>query len=102
VRRNYPPENPAILVLIEGPRACGRTATARQASRSEVLLDVDPGARRAAAVDPGLILAGPSPRLLDEWQVEPAIWNHVRPAVAERCRVVRLRAAITIIPRLTA
>ncbi len=71
-------------VLIEGPRACGKTETARQASRSEVLLDVDQGARRAAMIDAGLILTGESPRLIDEWQVVPAVWNQIRRAVDER------------------
>ena len=36
------------------------------------------------AVDPALLLGGPSPRLIDEWQVEPAIWNHIRRAVDDR------------------
>lgn len=65
-------------VLIEGPKACGKTETARQVAASEVLLDVDVNAREAALVDPSLILAGEMPRLIDEWQLEPAIWNHVR------------------------
>ncbi|MBA3743978.1 MAG: ATP-binding protein [Sporichthya sp.] len=68
-------------VLIEGPRGCGKTATARQTAASEVLLDVDADARQAAALDPGLILDGAAPRLLDEWQIVPAVWNHVRRAV---------------------
>ena len=64
-------------VVIEGPKACGKTATARQLAASEVLLDVDVDAARAASIDPGLILTGPVPRLLDEWQragpdVEPS------------------------------
>ena len=71
-------------VLIEGPKACGKTATARQVAASEVLLDVDENARRAIAVDPSLVLTGPTPRLIGEWQVEPAIWNHVRRAVDDR------------------
>lgn len=71
-------------VLIEGPKSCGKTETARQQAASEVLLDIDERARTAAAVDPGLILAGDVPRLIDEWQVEPRIWNHVRRAVDER------------------
>jgi len=71
-------------VLIEGPKACGKTETARQAAASEVLLDVDERARAAAALDPGLILAGNTPRLIDEWQVEPRVWNHVRRAVDDR------------------
>lgn len=74
----------AGIVLIEGPRACGKTATARQLAASEVLLDVDEAARRAAQVDPSLVLDGPVPRLLDEWQIEPRLWNHVRRAVDER------------------
>lgn len=71
-------------VVIEGPKACGKTATARNLAASEVLLDVDENARQAAAVDPRLVLAGNTPRLIDEWQIEPAIWNHIRRAVDER------------------
>jgi hypothetical protein len=68
-------------VLIEGPRASGKTATGRQHARSEVLLDVDPEARSLALIDPRLILSGTRPRLIDEWQLEPSVWNHVRRAV---------------------
>lgn len=71
-------------MVIEGPKACGKTATARQVAASEVLLDVDANARQAVAVDPALVLEGPAPRLIDEWQIEPAIWNHVRRAVDDR------------------
>ncbi len=63
----------AGAVLIEGPRACGKTETARQVAASEVLLDVDDNARRAIEVDPALVLAGDTPRLIDEWQLEPAL-----------------------------
>ena len=71
----------AGAVVIEGPKACGKTRLAQQLAASTVLLDVDTGARQALAVDPALVLAGPRPRLLDEWQVEPALWNQVRRAV---------------------
>jgi predicted AAA+ superfamily ATPase len=70
--------------VIEGPRACGKTATARQIAASEVLLDVDANARQAIAVEPSLVLDGPTPRLIDEWQIEPTIWNHIRRAVDDR------------------
>jgi hypothetical protein len=43
-----------------------------------VLLDVDAAAQQAAEIDPRLVLDGATPRLLDEWQIVPAIWNHVR------------------------
>jgi predicted AAA+ superfamily ATPase len=68
-------------VVIEGPKACGKTETARQQAHSEVLLDVDVNAQQAAAVDPSLILPGERPRLIDEWQTQTAIWNHIRRAV---------------------
>lgn len=71
-------------VVIEGPKACGKTETARQVARSEVLLDVDLNARRALGVDPALVLAGAAPRLIDEWQVAPEIWNRLRRAIDER------------------
>ncbi len=74
----------AGAVVIEGPKACGKTETARRLAASAVLLDIDENARRAAAVDPSLVLEGPTPRLLDEWQIEPGIWNYVRRAVDER------------------
>lgn len=74
----------AGAVVIEGPRACGKTSTARQVAASEVLLDVDESARQAIAVDPSLILQGDTPRLIDEWQLEPELWNHVRRAIDDR------------------
>ena len=55
-----------------------------QAAQSEVLLDVDDNARRMIGADPAAVLDGDTPRLIDEWQLEPAIWNHVRRAVDRR------------------
>lgn len=74
----------AGAVVIEGPKACGKTEIARRFAASELLLDIDAEARRAIGVDPALVLDGPTPRLIDEWQVEPAIWNHVRRTVDDR------------------
>ena len=71
-------------VLIEGPKASGKTVTATRASKSSVLLDVDDNARRMIGVDPAAVLEGGTPRLIDEWQIEPSIWNHVRRAVDRR------------------
>jgi predicted AAA+ superfamily ATPase len=71
-------------VLVEGPKACGKTETARQIAKSEVRLDVDRRSRETAELDPQLILDGEAPRLLDEWQLVPEIWNHVRRAVDDR------------------
>jgi predicted AAA+ superfamily ATPase len=74
----------AGAVLVEGPKACGKTETARQIANSEVLLDVDKDARDAAELNPALIIDGETPRLIDEWQLAPEIWNHVRRAVDDR------------------
>ena len=71
-------------VVIEGPKACGKTMTAQRFAASEVRLDVDDELRQAAALDPGGVLEGPAPRLIDEWQLEPSIWNHVRRAIDDR------------------
>ncbi|MFP4635941.1 MAG: ATP-binding protein [Nitriliruptoraceae bacterium] len=68
----------SAAVLIEGPKACGKTETASQKAASMVRLDVDEDARQAAQIDPGLILEGARPRLIDEWQLHPQVWDHVR------------------------
>ncbi|MCY4340862.1 MAG: DUF4143 domain-containing protein [Gammaproteobacteria bacterium] len=65
-------------VLIEGAKASGKTATALRAASSGVMLDVDDNARQMASLEPAMVLAGNTPRLIDEWQIEPSIWNHVR------------------------
>jgi uncharacterized protein len=70
-----------MAVLIEGAKGVGKTETASHRAKSRVLFDVEQEARTAAAIDPWLVLAGDKPRLIDEWQEVPAIWNHVRRAV---------------------
>ena len=49
-----------------------------------MLLDVDLAAQQAAAIDPRLALEGTTPRLIDEWQIVPEVWNHVRREVDNR------------------
>jgi hypothetical protein len=71
-------------VLLEGPKACGKTRTGLQRAASSVRFDVDAAARASVLVDPSLILEGASPRLLDEWQYAPEVWDAVRRAVDER------------------
>ena len=70
-------------VVIEGPKAVGKTETGRRASCSEIRVDTL-SARQAFAADPDLLLQGATPRLIDEWQVEPELWNYVRHAVDDR------------------
>lgn len=68
-------------VVIEGARASGKTEAARRVARSEVRLDIDEAARAAGRLDPGLLLPGDRPRLIDEYQLVPGIRDHVRRAV---------------------
>lgn len=70
-------------VLVHGPNACGKTATARRHAKSEDLLDAEVGATQKMQVDPRLLLGDP-PHLLDEWQVFPDPWNYVRREVDAR------------------
>lgn len=69
------------VVNIVGPRSCGKTTTAMQHARSALMLN-DGGDDLTAAtrLRPDAALAGPEPRLLDEWQVVPALWSAVRRA----------------------
>jgi predicted AAA+ superfamily ATPase len=75
----------AGAVLIEGPKASGKTFTASEAARSRIDLDIDAGAREALRVEPSLVLSGDAPQLIDEWQVESTtVWNFVRHEVDRR------------------
>ncbi len=67
-------------VVIEGARASGKTMTALRAAASYVFID-DAGVQRLLEVAPRSLLEGAAPRLLDEWQVAPDLWNLVRRAV---------------------
>jgi predicted AAA+ superfamily ATPase len=72
-------------VLLEGPKACGKTFTAEQVTKSQVYLDIDEAARAALAVDPALVLAKSTPQLIDEWQADATrVWNWVRSEVNRR------------------
>lgn len=65
-------------VLVTGPKAAGKTTTARTFAASEVRLDQDRAALTAARTDPSLVLDGSYPRLIDEYQLADGIWNAVR------------------------
>lgn len=74
-------------VQIRGPKWCGKTTTAMQKARSVIRLQ-DPDRRAgymaAARTKPSLLLKGDTPRLIDEWQDAPVLWDAVRMAVDER------------------
>ena len=68
-------------VLLEGAKWCGKTTTAEQIARS-ILYMSETGKieqnRQLATVNPGLLLKGDKPRLIDEWQVAPQLWDSIR------------------------
>lgn len=68
-------------VQIEGPKWCGKTSTGEQCAKSTVFLqDPDTGPALLALADskPSAILEGDKPRLIDEWQMAPQLWDAVR------------------------
>ncbi len=74
-------------VLIAGPKWCGKTTTAEQQAKSVLKLqdpDKTQGYLKTAEVKPSLLLKGENPRLIDEWQMAPVLWDAVRSAVDER------------------
>lgn len=68
-------------VVLEGARACGKSATGREHANSSIQLDTDPAALQLAELNPARLLDGARPRFIDEWQLAPAVWNQVRSAV---------------------
>ena len=74
-------------VLIEGPKWCGKTTTAEQISKS-VLYMADPANGEQnltlADINPSLLLTGDTPRLIDEWQLAPKVWDAIRFEVDHR------------------
>lgn len=71
---------PLAAVALEGAKGVGKTATAKQRALTVFEMD-NPSHRAVLAANPGLILTEPPPILIDEWQLEPALWDRVRRAV---------------------
>ena len=74
-------------VLIEGPKWCGKTTTAKQKAKSFISMDRPDMTRQyqqMAELSPSTLLEGEAPRLIDEWQIAPNLWNAVRYEVDNR------------------
>ena len=74
-------------VVIEGPKWCGKTTTAMQVAGSILRMD-EPSERETniqmSEIDPGRLLKGKAPRLIDEWQIAPKLWDAARYEVDTR------------------
>lgn len=77
----------AGVVLVQGPKWCGKTTTAEQQTKSVLYLDA-PKTRQAnlllAETDPEILFQGDTPRLMDEWQLAPKLWDAARFEVSRR------------------
>lgn len=76
-------------VQIKGPKWCGKTTTSEMQAKSVIKMqnpDTREGYLATARTKPSLLLKGDTPRLIDEWQVAPVLWDAVRNAVDERRR----------------
>lgn len=74
-------------VLIEGPKWCGKTTTAEQVSGSILYMATPEDKEQNAALaelNPSLLLKGETPRLIDEWQIAPKLWDAIRFEVDHR------------------
>lgn len=76
----------APVVVIEGAKACGKTWTGRNHACSEASFEQDEQARAQARLLPRQFLDGAEPRLIDEWQIVPEIWNSIRHLADEERR----------------
>lgn len=74
-------------VLIQGPKWCGKTTTAEQISKS-ILYMAKPDEKEQnitmAEINPSMLLKGDTPRLIDEWQIAPKLWDAVRYEIDHR------------------
>ncbi len=74
-------------VLIEGPKWCGKTTTAEQICKSVLYMSAPQNVKQnitLAETNPQILLRGDTPRLLDEWQIAPKLWDAVRFEVDHR------------------
>jgi Predicted ATPase (AAA+ superfamily) len=74
-------------VLIEGTKGCGKTRTAKEHARSDISLQDPMNSEsyfKIAATKPSILLEGETPRLIDEWQLIPTLWNGIKYLVDER------------------
>lgn len=74
-------------ILIEGPKWCGKTTSAKEFAKSFIAMDEPDKTKQykqMAELNPSALLEGETPRLVDEWQLAPNLWNAVRYEVDKR------------------
>lgn len=71
-------------VLIKGAKACGKTESAKQLAKSALNVDRDEQVEPLMQTAPKRLLLGESPRLIDEWQAQPKLWDYIRHEIDDR------------------
>ena len=91
-------------VLIEGPKWCGKTTTAEQQAKS-ILYMSDPRKAKThlmlSEVNPDILLTGETPRLIDEWQIAPRLWDAIRFEIDQRRAFSQCHLRGTSVPAIT-
>jgi len=76
--------NSSGAVLIRGAKACGKTESAKQFAESVLNVDRDEQVPALMETAPQRLLFGETPRLIDEWQIQPKLWNYIRHEIDNR------------------
>lgn len=74
-------------VLVEGPKWCGKTTTAEELSKSVLYMSKPDSLKQnlmLTELNPSLLLSGEVPRLIDEWQIAPKLWDAIRYEIDQR------------------
>lgn len=92
-------------VIVEGPKWCGKTTTAEQLAKSVLYMSKPEDLKEnllMADIDPYSLLEGETPRLIDEWQIAPGLWDAVRFEVDHRGGVGHFILTGSAVPPRTA
>ncbi|MCX6267926.1 MAG: DUF4143 domain-containing protein [Bacteroidetes bacterium] len=76
--------NASGAVLIRGAKACGKTESAKQLAKSVLNVDRDEQVQALISTAPKRLLLGETPRLIDEWQAQPKLWDYIRHEIDDR------------------
>ncbi len=76
--------NASGAVLIRGAKACGKTESAKQIAKSVLNVDRDENVPVLMDTAPKRLLLGETPRLIDEWQAQPKLWDYIRHEIDDR------------------
>ena len=71
-------------VLVRGAKACGKTESAKQIAGSTLRVDQDEQVPALIDTAPRRLLLGETPRLIDEWQAQPKLWDYIRHEIDDR------------------